>query len=199
MTLRIQPQLTKLHLIWPLTASPSSHLNTFRVVHSTLPLSPSLLFFEHTKYSLIWGSLHLLEHSSPHIKKLPSLTFFRSPNALSYRRPFISARVLVGNRSHRIFRKMKGFIIEVCTGLMKPMARFNATSRLEGPKGRNSVVGARRALHPWRFLGLPRRSSGDRGRNQGQSRMLRNKHTDLTFCTLAKHSWKPESSGVGVM
>ena len=35
------------------------------------------------------------------------------------------------------------------------------------------------------------------GGNSDQSRMWRNRHTHLTFCALAKHSWKPESKAVG--
>lgn len=94
---------------------------------------------------------------------------------------------------------MKGFITEVCAGLTKPTARFNATSRLEGPKGRNSVVGAQRELHctPGDFWGCSEGALVIKGGNQGQSGMLQNKHTDLTFCTLAKHSGNQSPSESG--
>lgn len=79
------------------------------------------------------------------------------------------------------------------------MASLHATSRLEGAKGRNSVVEVHRELQPWRPPGLSEGAVLTEGGNQGQNRMLSNKHTDLTFCVLAKHSWKPESKGVRVM
>ena len=77
---------------------------------------------------------------------LPDITSFKSPNVGSYKEVFVSARVLVGNRRHTFLTRMKGLVTEVCARLRKPTARFDATSRLEGAKGRNSVAGALRKL-----------------------------------------------------
>lgn len=104
---------------------------------------------------------------------------------------------MVQNRGHIIFRRMKGLVTEVCAGLRKPTARSDATSGLEGTEGRNSVVGLQRERRP----GGPERAVVTEGGNRGQSSMnaQRSKHSDLTFSTLAKHRWKPESGGVRVV
>ena len=62
---------------------------------------------------------------------------------------------------------MKGLSTEVCTRLRNPTARFDATTGLEGAKGRKSVAEALRELQFWRPLGLPRVGCSDCGRKLG--------------------------------
>lgn len=197
--LRIQTWLTKLYLIRPLSTFPSSHPPTLLSAHPTLP---TLIFlavlwthqaFPHLRVLALAGALFPIysEASFPHFLQVSERPLLR--------KPFVSAWVLVGNRRHMTFRKTKGLITEVCAGWRKPMARPHAMLRLEGAKGRNSVVEVHRELQPWRPLGLSEGAVLTEGGNQGQSRTLSNKHTDFTFCVLAKHSWKPESKGVRAM